>query len=215
MAASVICFLDNDILLKLSAFELLDEAIADLQVSPENLRVLDSAEFVFRGNRTVSQGYSQEVRERAIAFVKNCPTVNATASDEFIVLSGLVDVGEATLIAATQNESSFMLLTGDKRCLVTLVMREELAEVRARLQGRVICLEQMILLLIRRLGFEAVRTKVVPVMACDTAITACFGSGELATEANVVMALEGYITDLKRDAEGLLADLSKFYTKQS
>ncbi len=210
MAASVIVFLDNDILLKLSAFELLDEAIAALQVSPKNLRVLDSAEFVFRGSRTISQGYSQEVRERAIAFVKNCPTVSATASDEFILLSGLVDVGEATLITATQNESSFVLLTGDKRCLVTLMMRKEIAKARARLQGRVICLEQVLLLLIRRLGFDAVKAKVVPVMDCDTALKACFGSGDLATEENVMTALGGYIEALRRDAPELLADLGEF-----
>ncbi len=210
MAVSVICFWDNDILLKLSAFALLDEAIAALQVSPENLRVLDSAEFVVRGSRTVSQGYSQEVRERAIAFVKSCPTISATANNEFILLNGLVDVGEATLIAATQNEASFLLLNGDKRCLVTLAMREEIAEVRVRLQGEVICLEQIISLLIQRLGFAMVKARVLPVIACDTAVKACFGSGELATEADVVMALEGYIAALKRDATGLLADLSEF-----
>ena len=108
MAVSVICFWDNDILLKLSAFALLDEAIAALQINPEDLRVLDSAEFVFRGSRTINQGYAQAVRERAIAFVKSCQTVSATANNEFTLLSGLVDVGEAALIAATQNEASFL-----------------------------------------------------------------------------------------------------------
>jgi hypothetical protein len=78
------------------------------------------------------------------------------------------------------------------------------------LAGRVICFEQMVLLLIRRLGFERVKAQVVPMRECDTALRVCFGSGERATEENVVMALSGYIEDLRGQAPGLLADMGWF-----
>jgi hypothetical protein len=206
----VICFLDNDILLKLSAVDLLDESIAALGFNPEDLRVLDTARHVFRRNRKVSTKYSEVVRDRAIEFVKTCQTIVPEATGEFIVLNRLLDVGEATLVAATREVLPFVLMTGDKRCLQVLAAQVELAEVRERLQGRVICLEQVILRLIQRSGFDWVKARVVPMMACDTALQACFGSGELATETNVVEALEAYIVALRQDAPGLLADMGQF-----
>jgi hypothetical protein len=206
----VICFLDNDILLKLSAVDLLDESIAALGFNPEDLRVLDTARHVFRHNRKVSTKYSEVVRNRAMEFVKTCQTIVPEATGEFIVLNRLLDVGEATLVAATCEVLPFVLMTGDKRCLQVLAAQVELAEVRERLQGRVICLEQVMLRLIQRSGFDWVKARVVPMMACDMALQACFGSGELATETNVVEALEAYIAALRQDAPGLLADMGQF-----
>ena len=210
MAWSVICFLDNDIILKLSAFDLLDMTIAVLKISPENLRVLDTAQHVFKRNRKVSQKYSEVTRERAIDFVKGCQTVKPVASPEFIVLDQMLDVGEATLVAATREVSPFIFMTGDKRCLRDLATKVELAEVAERLRGRVICLEQVTLLLIRQHGFETIKQQVLPILDCDISLKACFGSGEKAIERNVVEALEGYIMDLDKSSIGLLADLSKF-----
>ena len=213
MALSVICFLDNDIILKLSAFDLLDMAIAALKISPENLRVLEEAQHVFRKNRGVLKQYSEVTRKRAIDFVKSCQTVNPVASPELIVLNQMLDVGEAMLLAATREVSPFVFMTGDKRCLRTLAMKVELAEVAERLRGRAICLEQVMLLLIRQQGFETIKQYVLPILDgddCDTSLKACFGSRTQAIEENVVLALEGYLTALDKSSIGLLADLSKF-----
>lgn len=164
MALSVIYFLDNDIILKLSTFDLLDATIATLKVNPENLRVLDTARFVFQGNRKVSEKYSEVIRRRAINFVEGCQTVNPVDSSEFILLRQMLDVGEATLVATTCDVSPFVLLTGDKRFLKALATHLGLAEVAERLRGRVICLESVILLLIQHMGFEIVKMRVLPEM---------------------------------------------------
>ena len=206
----MICFLDNDIILKLSALDLLDATVEVLKISPENLRVLDTARFVFQSSRTVSKKYSEVGRERAIGFVDGCQTVNPLPSPEFDVLQQRLDVGEATLIAATREVDPFVLMTGDKRCLQDLAMQVELAEVTERLWGRVICFEQVILLLIRQQGFETIKKHVLPMLDCDMSLKACFGSGEKAIEKDVVSALEGYVTALEKSAIGLLADLSQF-----
>jgi hypothetical protein len=210
MDGSVICFFDNDVLLKLSAFGLLDEALAALFFNPENLYVLSTARYVFRQNRKVSAKYDELIRDRAIEFVKSCQMVIPQESDEFKVLERFLDVGEATLIAATRDVPSFVLMTGDKRCLQSLAVRSEISEAYERLQGRVICLEQVLLLLIRRSGFDWVKARVLPMRDCDQSLKACFGSGTLAIEENVVAALEGYIEALRQAAPGLLADLSGF-----
>jgi hypothetical protein len=119
-------------------------------------------------------------------------------------------MGCSDLVAATREVSPFVLMTGDKRCLQTLATRVELAEVAERLWGRVICFEQVMLLLIRQHGFERIKQHVLPMLDCDMSLKACFGSGEKAIEENVVLALEGYVTALDKSAIGLLADLSKF-----
>ena len=113
-------------------------------------------------------------------------------------------------MAATREVSPFVLMTEDKRCLVAVATQFELAEVSERLRGRVISCEQVMLLLIRQQGFEAIKQHVLPMLDCDMSLKACFGSGEKAIEENVVLALEGYITTLDKSAIGLLADLSKF-----
>lgn len=157
--------------------------------------------------------YSKVAREEAIVFAKKCHQVQTDrASDEFIALSQLraLDVGEATLLTATKGMGAFVLMTGDKRCLTALADGSGIDEIQERLKGRVICLEQVILLLIRRSRFEFIKQQVLSSLEIDKAIGACFGSGELATETNVVLALEGYIEDLKQDAPGLLADISQF-----
>jgi hypothetical protein len=116
-----------------------------------------------------------------------------------------IHVGEQQLILATRSTPDFLLMTGDKVCMRALPQLK--AEIYGRLAGRVICFEQVVLLLIQRLGFEWVREQVLPMVGCDVALRACFGSGERATEKNLVLALEGYIRDLWRLAPGLLADL--------
>ncbi len=200
MSGDRICFLDNDVLLKLSAYALLDDAIVALNFDPDDLYVLESARFVFRDSQSVVRRYSQDIRDRAIAFVRRChPVRTNVGSDEFIALSRLknLDEGEVGLLTATKDIPSFITITGDKRCLKAITNGMGIEAVQHRLQGRVICLEQVILLLIRRSGFEWVKVRVVPMWDCDQSLKACFGSGEWAIEENVVAALEGYIEALR------------------
>lgn len=102
---------------------------------------------------------------------------------------------------------SFYLITGDKRCLIALAEASQLVEIRQRLLGRVICLEQIILKLIETQGFNEVLVKVLPGREYDTALKAIFGSGEKATQENVLQMLEGYIGKLRIKTSGLLACL--------
>jgi len=68
----------------------------------------------------------------------------------------------------------------------------------------VICLEQMVTRLIAHFGFAYVKEKVVPDRSCDMALRAAFGSGDAATESNVLAALNGYINELRSLAVDVL-----------
>jgi hypothetical protein len=200
----VISFIDNDALLKLTACDLFWDAIKLLDVQPNNIRVLASAEFVFRGNR-IKQQYSETARTKAVALVSSFAKVEADYTNPFFSLNAPgLDVGELTLIHAAIAEPSFYLATGDKRCLRALISTPEMDTARRKLNGRVVCVEQLIAELIAVKGFEAVKQKIFPVRDCDTALKVAFGSGDLAQEDNVLLALEQYIQELRRDCPDLL-----------
>lgn len=111
------------------------------------------------------------------------------------------------LLTLAPEKVSYWLISGDKRCLEFLSQVPELATLKARWQGRVICLEQLILRLIEVQGFEWVKGRVLPVKEYDTALKACFGSGDLATETNVRQTLAAYIQDVRVRAPDLLVEL--------
>lgn len=209
---SCVLFLDNDIIHKLVALNLFYDAIDALQVDRSNMQVLPTARYWFPKQKEKAQQYSDLVWDMAIAVVNGCQPIrvelDAGALDETDYLEQFrneIHVGEQQLILATRSAPDFLLLTGDKVCMQALPQLK--AEIYGRLAGRVICFEQVVLLLIRWLGFDRVKAQVVPMRECDTALRACFGSGERATEENVVMALEAYVEDLRRLAPGLLADM--------
>jgi len=109
-----------------------------------------------------------------------------------------IDPGEIILLSATTRLDDYLLLTGDKRCLRAVATCPECAEIARRIQGKVVCFEQIIYRVIDRLGFEPVRAKVVPVThGCDTALRAAFGSGMQATQPNVVARLESDIAEIR------------------
>jgi hypothetical protein len=212
---SRVCFLDNDIIHKLVALNLFYDAIDALQVDRSNMQVLPTARYWFQGQKRKARQYSDLIWDAGIAVVSGCQPIrverDAGCLAEIEYLSQFqneIHVGEQELILATRSTPDFLLLTGDKVCMGALPQLKP--EIYGRLVGRVICFEQVVLLLIRRLEFERVKAQVVPMRECDTALRACFGSGEQATEENVVMALSGYIEDLRVQAPGLLADMGWF-----
>lgn len=205
-----ICFFDNDVILKLAAFDLFGEALNILGVTQQELRVLDTAIHKFRKDRRLKQKYTDDGIDRAIQIVQYCPKINEKLDpDEMNQLSNIegIDPGEAVLVAATRNQEIFYLTTGDKRFLKALAGASGLNTIRQRLSKRVICLEQLILEAINNYGFMIIRDKIVPVRDCDTAIRAAFGSGQQATQENVVLTLNGYVQELKQQTGDLLIEL--------
>ncbi len=212
---SRICFLDNDIIHKLVALNLFYAAIDALQVERSNMQVLPTARYWFQGQKRKARQYSDVIWDAGIAVVSGCKPIQVDRDsgclEEIEYLSQFqndIHVGEQELILATRSPPDFFLLTGDKVCMRALPQLK--AKIYGRLAGRVICFEQVVLLLIRRLGFERVKERVVPMRECDKALRVCFGSGEQATEENVVVNLEDYIEGLRREAPGLLADMGWF-----
>lgn len=93
----MILFVDNDVILKLTAFDLFWDAIACLGFQNSDIRVLSSAKFVFAKNKQVRKNYSEQVRQRAIAIIKNLTQISATPDNPLIAIEfGGLDQGELT-----------------------------------------------------------------------------------------------------------------------
>jgi len=202
--------LDNDVILKLVAYDLFDEFLDCLGMSLGDIRILPQANKYFQNSGRLRKRYSQEILDRAVNITRGCVCVSVELLDtEPKILSEVegIDPGEALLIASTQSETVFYLISGDKRWPEAVAREPNLEPIRERLAGRVICLEQIILKLIQTQGFETIKAKILPARHYDKAMMSIFGSGDQSTCENVLEGLETYIQDLRRLTGDLLAKI--------
>lgn len=216
MRRVTIGLIDNDILLKLLAFDLFDEAILSLNLSSTSLRVLSTARFVFQQKRQQQRTYNDQIWQQALLLTEQCQSIPEPPPESLLdYLAELqqlepfrnsIDEGETELILATRYTPDFILLSGDKRCLSALPQIP--TEIYSRLAGRVVCLELLLLELMEQLGYETLRSRIQPALQYDKTAKVCFGYSRPATEAEARQALQSYLNDIQRLAPGLLADLS-------
>jgi len=199
--------IDNDFLLKMVAFGLLNRVLEFFGVSESDVRVLPTARYKFllkspeKGRQKYGPIFDQ--LSEAIERFTVLEDVDQAFSDKLAGVVGL-DPGEVQLLAGLAKDQSALFLTGDKRC-IRAVRELDDPDVLAALSGRVWCLEVMLGHLILSVGFEEVRACVVPNKAYDKTVRAVFGSGLQANRRAVAEALESYTRDIHNDAGDLLA----------
>jgi hypothetical protein len=129
--------------------------------------------------------------------VREINVVGLSEELQFLASIDGIDAGEAILFSATVEFAQYFLATGDKTSLRALALTPVCLPIAQRIRGHVICLEQIVKRLIQHFGFLYVKNKIVPARACDTALSAAFGSGWAATEPNVLAALDSYINEMR------------------
>jgi hypothetical protein len=212
----LIVLADNDIILKLAACNLLNEAVARLGASPESVWVLPTARFKIGKDRKLPIRYGTMGVSRALAFVKACREVDDP--DLLIRAKELtapgIDEGEALLMTSAAGQPESLLATGDKSSLIQLCKDPaENLELRMSLAGRVVCFEAILMALIRdsTCGFEQVRRCVVDGLLTDQAIDnqdvgmrVVFSRGHESPHDSVVVALQSYFDELRHQTGDLL-----------
>lgn len=171
-------YLDNDAILKLSAYNFLEDSIR--LCGGGGFSILDTAGAVMRNPRRragFEQRFTLQGLQRAIDFVSAAPVINR-APDEHIhhilTLVDDMDPGETILFGVACLDDDSFVLTGDKKSIRQLAT-EVLAEtVFKRLRGRVICLEEVILGLIKVKGYPAVRRTISAMPGVDLGVTRFF-----------------------------------------
>jgi len=201
----MICLADNDILLKLSCCDLLIPLFDTLDIPYANIHYLPSLPYMLT-KKNLRDKYNVGVDRLLVFLNRISPLTFSIRQDELALLNGIddVDTGEVVLFSSDVSESDYIIATGDKRCLRALANAEQCDGICTRLREKVLCLEVSVLLLIRYLGFEAVRAKVTPALHCDKALQTAFGSGLLSSQENVEIALHSYFSELNHETKELL-----------
>jgi hypothetical protein len=199
----VICLLDNDIIHKLAACDLVEDALTALGLDFGDVLVLPTAKHKFGLTKNTPKAearYGVEVFARIRALLEGVQEIDIELpAKEMQLLSDVegIDTGEVVLFAATAYLDTAVLATGDKRSLRALALAPSCRPIALRIGPRVLCLEQIIRIVIGYFGFPQIRDKILPARSCDTSLRAVFGSGAEATEMNVLVGLDNYIVELR------------------
>lgn len=146
-----ILFWDNDIIAKITCFDLLRETEKVLNSNIKNFRILPSLEPQLRKNkRSWVKNYSESEIIKIHSVVEDLKAISVPENgiDELLSMIPNIDPGEAVLIASFLEEKNSILLTGDKRCLNALFGEKKdlkVKEVQDKLLGKVICFESLLL----------------------------------------------------------------------
>jgi len=202
--------LDNDALLKLCQYDLLDQALIVLGVEIHQVRVLNTARYsLLPKNNRLKRCKDETAARRLEAFIAVATTVdtNEPDADALDSLAGLqdIDAGEATLIAATIASPDALLITGDKRAIAALSNYSSLERFASRLDGRIYTLEAIIALLVKS-DFSSTQHLVRQQPHVDKAITNIFGVSSANSSASVEEGLRSYIEHTRNNSGTLLAD---------
>lgn len=209
----MILICDNDIVLKLAAFDLLDHVVE--QLAGESVLVLEAAKYrLMKPGRQTRKVHSEQTIAKALAFCESAAplseVVESEDADALINASYFnsegqeckIDGGELALFSKAARDPKSYLLSGDKRALYALGKHREVephaAIIHQQISGRVVCLERSLELCIDTMSFETVRERVVPNRDCDGVMKLAFSNGMSSQEANVRAAFNSYVGDLEK-----------------
>ena len=194
---------DNDVLLKAAHWGMLDGIPGATGVDWRATSVLESLRF-----RTLRKD-PKLFRHPEIAVALNAyleVTAPMPSPDPSVVarLQGIIDLdaGEVALIAAACPHEDALLFTGDKRALAALA-RPGMEDLHRCLQGRVICLEHLLLHILEASGVSRLAGLISRYPDLDTTARCVLPSRGVADEDGVREGLESYLHDLEIRTRGL------------
>lgn len=198
--------LDNDVVLKLGQYDLLDELLA-LTKGPGPIRILPTLRYRFRLEspaKAIKIIRDSSAVVRIKAFVANVAELEDEPSADLVALledTPQLDPGEVVLFATAAGDSTSLTYTGDKRAITALVSTASGKGIADRLHGRIKCLEQLVAEMIlgenAAIVIEKLRGK-----QWDTALRLCSSTGSI---PETLSALGSYYADLNSACNSLLA----------
>jgi len=209
----MIAIIDNDVILKLARWDLLEELKVLLGGNPQTIFHLPTCVHALCGRpaRMVKTGCDPESASRIREFCDQTQRLSPRVHSEVLELLAAVpeiDPGEVQIFAVASAEPTSFTYMCDKRSLVALSQARGLRTIAESLAGRVKCLEQVMAELILQEGIQEVGLKV---MACnpiaDQAITIAFKKhpNDLREEVEIWEALQSYYRNLQGGTGVLLA----------
>jgi hypothetical protein len=194
---------DVDIVCKISACDIVDEAIQAIGASWDTFYILPSTKYTLNVCKKIEKGqekFGAAVHSRICEFVNRAKEIDWEPGGWISTLSSVtgMDSGEAILFSVAQQRESSIVVTGDKKCLRALTGDRRCNTIAPKFERRVVCFEQLILACISRHGFDCIRTKIGPEITCDRSLVNAFGADLSATEIETVERLRKSVKVLTR-----------------
>lgn len=204
--------LDNDALLKLCAYDLIDEALTAFQVTYDDVYILPTAKYsLLPPNSRLKRCKDEATALRLESILSQVKTIDDVEADSELLdtLLGFpgIDAGEALLIAYTCRQDGAILLTGDKRAVAALSSTDELRDIACILAERICVLEVLFKLLINA-DFEKTQRLVRGKPDVDKALKNIFGANSPASLQSVQEGLDSYINHLRQHTGNLVIIMS-------
>jgi len=199
---------DNDVLIKLAAYGLLNQLSSFGSVG-----ILGSARYVVsaRLKKVCPAGLDDfaSFLETVIEVEPTDAEIAITAAlSEFGQMHGLpLDVGESQLVAITIERGTGVVITGDKRAIVSMPKAIASQYDAQPLNGRIVCLEQLIL----GMGGQKIRAHICSQPGMDKALRLCFGCYRADFNLDdVEVGLHSYVTAIRNECGELLYSADAF-----
>ena len=206
------CLLDNDVVLKISAYQLLEETLLQFTIDGTAPAMLGVGRFVLRKKAKRSERFvntnavvasvADAIDRLQLVEPTNEEVELAAALEESAIEAGVaLDTGEAQLLSVLIKRGSPIFATGDKRATEAIT-----ALAPPEITGRLVCLEQIFLCLLKQVPFVDVRHKVCQEPKADKAIASCFSCASIASSgfdpASTREGLRSYIESLRKASGG-------------
>jgi len=207
--------IDNDIIIELASYKLLGETMASFNLTYKDkaVKILPSASSYINSNSELRKKYKPETLQLAKSRADNYEKINESLIDqeedseyESLIAIENIDPGEALLVAATEYETDFYILTCDKKFLKAL-SRSNLTNIKQRLCKRIICLEQLLINLINNDDdFDKIRRRIISSDLRNQNIAEVFADGKLTKKETALVILENCVKELRSLTGDLLID---------
>lgn len=200
--------LDNDVIFKCACFGCVGELpqVIGGGVSPHRLSLVD---FVLR--RKISKSSRITDKTGALSRLSTCLEWSAALepTDEELSLAADIeaaaqqlnvsfDSGESQLLAVLVVRQARGLYTGDKRAIEGLGPLAEHLAMSESIMNKIICFEQVMLILLRVLGAKELASRVCREAEVDKAASICCGCASgVSDEAGIAEGLNSYINHLR------------------
>ncbi len=200
-------FLDSDIFVLFAGVNLLRDLVAASGFELASARRLEPLFYMLRHGKRLSKKYPVGIRERATAWCSQVAPMTSRPRGmvfEQLATTRGIDPGEAELFAAVAETPGSLIATGDRRACRALRRSEDLGNVRAMLQGRIVCLETALSLLLERKSFPALSSALTQIREHNKTLGVLLSQGELTPVESFRDGLDSYSRDLTDELGELL-----------
>jgi hypothetical protein len=193
--------IDNDILMLMAGANLLERTVSVLGFDLVDSARLETLPYILQRSRKLRH-LPVDVKEKIAQGCKRVPTLHdAPNSDLLQQLTDVADIdaGEAVLYALLAQHPLCLLTSGDKRAMRAVATAAPLHGVRRSVAGRVVCLETVLLELVKQDGVSTIAQALSSARSQNTLLRVAFSPGCIANPAECMNALSRYYQKLVDD----------------